>query len=151
MEDELSLAQSSDVRHPGKKVASSSTDKSRRTMLLAVLFQVTWPARLSKREIFKQLPMYGENPDRALYRDIETLTGNQADDLPEPNAEELAAWCLEQQRLKLLAITNERRTITFGLAQSIFPIDINEDEARAFVALQEGFAPGAPYAEAVQH
>ena len=29
--------------------------------------------------------------------------------------------------------------------------DINGDEARAFVALQEGFAPGTPYGEAVQH
>ena len=120
-------------------------------MLLAVLFQVSWPKRLTKHEIFKQLPMYGENPDRALYRDIETLTGIQAENLPEPDAEHLAEWCVEQQRLKRLAITNERRTVTFGLARSIFSIDINEDEARAFVALQEGFAPGTPYAEAVQH
>jgi len=29
--------------------------------------------------------------------------------------------------------------------------DINEDEARAFVAIQEGFAPRTPYGEAVQH
>jgi len=120
-------------------------------MLLAVLFQVSWPKRLTKHEIFKQLPMYGENPDRALYRDIETLTGIQAENLPEPDAEHLAEWCVEQQRLKRLAITNERRTVTSGIARSIFSIDINEDEARAFVALQEGFAPGTPYAEAVQH
>src|SRR3989454_5909076 len=151
MESEFSIARSSDVRRPGKKVASPSTDKARRIMLLAVLFQVSWPKRLTKHEIFKQLPMYGENPDRALYRDIETLTGIQAENLPEPDAEHLAEWCVEQQRLKRLAITNERRTVTFGLARSIFSIDINEDEARAFVALQEGFAPGTPYAEAVQH
>src|SRR6266516_3963004 len=39
----------------------------------------------------------------------------------------------------------------FSVERSLFSIDINEDEARAFVALQEGFGPGAPYAEAVQH
>jgi predicted DNA-binding transcriptional regulator YafY len=153
MDDVFSNVQPSEssAGRPGKKVASPSTDKSRRTMLLAVLFLVSWPKRLTKREIVDQLLMYGENPNRALYRDIETLTGTQVDDLPESDAEQLADWCIEQQRLKLLAITYERRTATFGLAQSIFSLDINEDEARAFVALQEGFAPGTPYAEAVQH
>ncbi len=151
MQDEFSIAGTPNGRRSGKKKASPSTDKSRRTMLLAVLFQVSWPKRITKYEIFKQLPMYGENPNRALYRDIETLAGIQAEHLPEPDAEHLAEWCIEQQRLKLLALTNERHTGTFGLAQSIFSIDINEDEARAFVALQGGFAPGTPYAEAVQH
>ena len=60
-------------------------------------------------------------------------------------------WCANQRRLRRLAITYERRTNTFGLAQSFFNIDIGEDEARAFVALQEGFAPGTPYAGAVQN
>ncbi len=152
MESEFSITRSSSVRRPGKKVASPSTDKSRRIMLLAVLFQVSWPKRLTKQEIIDQLPMlYGDNPNRALYRDIETLTDTLVDDLPEPDAEHLADWCNAQQQRKRLAITYERRTFTFGLAQSIFSIDISEDEARAFVALQEGFSPGTPYAEAVQH
>src|ERR1700730_17013117 len=151
MQDEFSIARPPDARRPGNKVASPSTDKARRTMLLAVLFQVSWPKRLTRSEITDQLLMYGENPNRAFNRDIETLTGTQVDDLPEPDDERLADWCVEQQRLKRLAITYERRTFTFGLAQSIFSLDINEDEARAFVALQEGFAPGTPYAEAVQH
>ena len=86
-----------------------------------------------------------------MYRDIEMLTDTQVEDLPEPTAENLPDWCSEQQRLKRLAITYDRRAGTFGLAQSFFSIDINEDEARAFVTLQEGFAPGTPYAEAVQH
>src|SRR6266568_7780873 len=151
MESEFSITRSSGVRRPGKKVASPSTDKSRRIMLLAVLFQVSWPKRLTKQEIIDQLPMlYGDNPNRALYRDIETLTDTLVDDLPEPDAEHLADWCNAQQQRKRLAITYERRTFTFGLAQSIFSIDISEDEARAFVALQEGFSPGTPYAEAVQ-
>src|SRR6266566_4234488 len=151
MESEFSITRSSGVRRPGKKVASPSTDKSRRIMLLAVLFQVSWPKRLTKQEIIDQLPMlYGDNPNRALYRDIETLTDTLVDDLPEPDAEHLADWCNAQQQRKRLAITYQRRTFTFGLAQSIFSIDISEDEARAFVALQEGFTPGTPYADAVQ-
>src|SRR5437867_2513404 len=152
MENEFSNAQPSEIsiRHSEKKVASPSTDKSRRIMLLAVLFQVSWPQRLTKREIVAQLPMYGEHPNRALYRDIETLTGIHVEDLPEPDAEHLADWCVEQQRLKRLAITHDRRTTTFGLVQSILSIDINEDEARAFVSLRDGFTPGTPYAGAVQ-
>ncbi len=151
MEDEFSIAEPSEAGHTGKKVAHPSTDKALRTMLLAVLFQVSWPARLTRKEIIKHLPMlYGENPRRALYRDIETLTDTLVDDLPEPDAEHLSDWCNGQQQRKRLAITYERRTFTFGLAQSIFSIDISEDEAKAFVALQEGFTPGTPYAGAVQ-
>jgi hypothetical protein len=71
--------------------------------------------------------------------------------LPEPDDEHLADWCRQQQQSGLLAITYDRRAGTFGIAQSLFSIDINEDEARAFVALQEGFSPGTPYAGAVQH
>jgi hypothetical protein len=150
MEEEFSTAQYAELRRAGKKIATASTDKSLRTVLLAVLFQVSWPKRLTRREIIEQLPLYGENPKRALYRDIETLTDWQVEDLPEPDAENLAEWCAEQRRRKYLAITYERYTHTFGLAQSFFSIDISEDEARAFVALQEGFAPGTPFAEAVQ-
>lgn len=139
-------------RQAGEKArhATPSTEKSLRTMLLAVLFQVSWPMRLTRKQITEQLPMYGESPRRALSRDIETLTGYSLEDLPEPTAENLNKWCREQQRLRHLAITYERRAGTFGLAQSIFSLDISEEEARAFVALQEGFAPGTPYAEAVQ-
>jgi hypothetical protein len=60
-------------------------------------------------------------------------------DLPEPDDAHLADWCYD------------RRAGTFGIAQSLFSLDISEDEAWAFVALQEGFSPGTPYAEAVQH
>lgn len=152
MEDESFVAQEAATRPPGKKGTHPSTDKSLRTMLLAVLFQVSWPRRFTWRQITEQLPLlYGENPRRALHRDIETLTGSLVEELPEPLAEELVEWCANQQRQKHLAITYERRTFTFGLVQPIFSIDISEDEARAFVALQEGFAPGTPYAEAVQH
>ena len=152
METEFSKVRPSEAQHPGKKVASASTDTSLRTMLLAVLFQVSWPQRLTKQEIIERLPFYGESVrQRALYRDIETLTDYQVDDLPGPNDEHLADWCARQQRLKHLAITYDRGNGTFALAQSVFSLDISEDEARAFVALQEGFAPGTPYAEAVQH
>ncbi len=121
-------------------------------MLLAVLFQVSWPSRLTRQDITEQLPLYGESTrKRALYRDIETLTDTQVEDLPEPGSENLEEWCAEQQSRRLLAITYERRAGTFGLAQSFFTLDINEDGARAFVALQEGFGPGTPYSDAVQH
>ena len=151
MEDEFSIAEPAEAGHTGKKVAQPSTDKALRTMLLAVLFQVSWPVRLTRKDIIEYLSvLYGENPWRALYRDIETLTDTLVDDLPEPDAEHLSDWCNQQQQRKRLAITYERRTFTFGLAQSIFSIDISEDEARAFVALQEGFTPGTPYADAVQ-
>ena len=151
MEEEFSSVQYAELRRAGKQIATASTDKSLRTVLLAVLFQVSWPKRLTRQEIIQQLPLYGENPKRALYRDIETLTDCQVEDLPEPDAEHLAEWCADQRRLKHLAITYERYTHTFSLAQSFFSIDIGEDEARAFVALQEGFSPGTPYADAVQH
>jgi len=151
MPEEFSFAQPLDASQPGKKLAHPSSDKSVRTMLLAVLFQVSWPTRLTRDEIIQQLPLYGEHPNRALYRDIETLTGIQVENLPEPTAEGLDVWCAEQQKRKRLALTYERLTKTFGLAQSLFSLDINEDEARAFVDLQEGFGPGTPYAEAVQH
>jgi hypothetical protein len=152
MEEEYSLARFSSDRRQGKKTANPSTDKPLRTMLLAVLFQVSWPRRLTKQEITSQLPFYGESArQRALYRDIETLTDIPFDELPEPDAENISNWCAERQALHRFAITYERRTSTFGLAQSLFQVDINEDEARAFVALQEGFSPGTPYAEPVQH
>src|SRR2546421_391268 len=147
MPEEFSFAQPLDASQPGKKLAHPSSDKSVRTMLLAVLFQVSWPTRLTRDEIIQQLPMYGEHPNRALYRDIETLTGIQVENLPEPTAEGLDVWCAEQQKRKRLALTYERLTKTFGLAQSLFSLDINEDEARASVALQEGFGPGTPYAD----
>jgi predicted DNA-binding transcriptional regulator YafY len=135
-----------------RAVANPGTDKTLRTILLAVLFQVSWPRRLTRQEVVEQLPFYGESArQRGFYRDIETLTDTQVDELPEPDDERLVEWCVEQRRLKRLAIVYDRHNGTFGLAQSFFTIDISEDEARAFVALREGFAPGAPYADAVQH
>jgi predicted DNA-binding transcriptional regulator YafY len=149
--EEFAKAKVAKAHRPGMKAANPSRDKSLRTVLLAVLFQVSWPTRLTRQEIIEQLPYYGESTrHRALYRDIETLTDTQVDDLPEPDDENLADWCDVRRRLKRLAITYDRHAGTFGLAQSFFSIDISEDEARAFVALQEGFAPGTPYAEAVQ-
>ena len=130
----------------------ASTQKAVRTVLLAILFHTYWPKRLSRKEITGYLSYYyGETSTPALYRDLQTLTGIPVEELPEPDAENLTGWCEEQRGRKRLAITYERRTGTFGLAQSFFTIDINEDEARAFVALQEGFAPGTPYAGAVQN
>jgi hypothetical protein len=135
-----------------RKVAEASSAKTMRTVRLAVLFQVSWPRRLTRQEISEQLHLYGGSKrPRALYRDIETLTGQLVDDLPEPEAADLQEWCAIQRDLNLLPITYDRQAKTFGLAESIFSFDISEDEARAFVALREGFAPGTPYAEAVQN
>ena len=135
----------------GRLHKTASRGKSFRTMLLALLLQVSWPDRLTSQEIVALLPLYGESKrPRALHRDIETLTDCQLKDLPAPDNPDLVAWCMEQQRLRLLAISYDRHTSTFGLEQSAFSIDISEDEARAFVALQEGFTPGTPYVEAVQ-
>lgn len=129
-----------------------SRDKSLRVVFLAVLLQISWPRRLTSQEIIAQLSFYSEGKrPRALHRDIQTLTGYPVTDLPEPGAEDLAAWCSEQQEREHLAISYDRQTGTFGLEQPVFSsLDIDEDEARAFVALQEGFTPGAPYAKAVQ-
>src|SRR5216684_2266373 len=145
MEEEVPAQHSRDGRH-------ASGRKALRTVLLAVLFHTYWPRRLAREEIIRHLPrFYGSNPVPALYRDLATLTGVPVEELLEPGDPQLATWCVEQRRRMRLAITYERATSTFGLAQSLFSVDISEDEARAFVALQEGFTPGTPYAEAVQH
>src|SRR5216684_781751 len=131
---------------------STSTQKALRVVLLAILFHTYWPKRLSRDEIIDHLAyFYGRTPIPALYRDLETLTGIQVESLPEPADPQLDEWCEQQMQLRQLAITYDRHNGTFGLAQSFFTIDISEDEARAFVALREGFAPGTPYADAVQH
>ncbi|MDQ6662668.1 MAG: WYL domain-containing protein [Chloroflexota bacterium] len=156
MEEEAFSGQAAELKQREKKVAGVSTDKTLRTTLLAVLFQVSWPRRLTRQEIIKHIPFYGESEStrsRALYRDIETLTGYPVGELLEPDDEQLAEWCVAQKRRNRLAITYQRRAGgvgTFGLAHSLFSIDISEDEARAFVALQKSFVPGAPYAGAVQ-
>src|SRR5947209_8398595 len=130
----------------------ASTQKAVRTVLLAILFHTYWPKRLSRKEITAYLSYYyGETSTPALYRDLQTLTGIPVEELPEPDTENLAEWCDTQRSMKRLAITYDRHAATFSLAQSFFTIDIDEDEARAFVALQEGFAPGTPYAGAVQN
>ena len=129
----------------------SSTAKARRCMLLAVLFQLSWPRRLTCQEIMTHLPLYGKGGrPRAVHRDIETLTGCQINTLPEPGEERLTQWCEEQRRNTRLAISYTKRDGSFGLEKPAFTIDIDENEARAFIALQEGFTPGAPYADAVQ-
>jgi predicted DNA-binding transcriptional regulator YafY len=129
----------------------ASTQKPLRTVLLAILFHTYWPKRLSRQEISTHLGyFYGENSRPALYRDLQTLTGVPVEGLPEPDSPDLAEWCEAQRRGRRLAITYDRQSMTFGLAQSFFELHISEEEARAFVALQEGFAPGVPYAEAVQ-
>ncbi|HLJ33952.1 MAG TPA: hypothetical protein VKU38_09895, partial [Ktedonobacteraceae bacterium] len=88
---------------------SASSEKALRTTLLAVLFQVSWPVRLTWQDIVEQLPFYGSSVrstrPRAIHRDIETLTGQPVDDLPAPDDINLALWCEEQQRLHRLTIT----------------------------------------------
>ncbi len=151
MQGEFSHSSASGSGSRERAIVSPSTEKTLRTVFLAMLLQVAWPRRLTRQAIVEQLPFYGESSrQRGLYRDIETLTDRQVDDLPEPGAEELAEWCMEQKRLRRLAITYDRHDGTFGLAESFFTMDISEDEARAFVALQEGFTPGTPYAEPVR-
>jgi predicted DNA-binding transcriptional regulator YafY len=134
-----------------QNTATPSKKKANRIMLLAMALQVSAPARLSWQDIQKMLPFYGDNPRKAIYRDIATLAGTVVEQLPKPDDPSQAEWCIEQQGRDLLAITYNRQAKTFGLAQSVLSIEINEDEARAFVALREGFTPGTPYAEAVQH
>ncbi len=133
---------------------SASSEKALRTTLLAVLFQVSWPVRLTWQDIVEQLPFYGSSVrstrPRAIHRDIKTLTGLPVDDLPAPDDTGLAAWCEAQHRLHRLAITCDRQGKTFAMAEPAFKIDISDDEARAFIALKNGFGPGTPYAGAVQ-
>jgi predicted DNA-binding transcriptional regulator YafY len=134
-----------------RREIDASSAKSVRTMLLAVLLQVCWPKRLTKEDIVRRIPLYGSSQrQRAVERDIKTLTATPVDALPEPGDPGLDEWCKQQQRMQRLAITYERQTRTFALAQSIFSLDISEEEARAFVALQDGFTPGTPFAESVQ-
>jgi len=150
MEEDAFAQQEEMIKGLKKQVANPSRDKSVRTMLLAILFQVTWPVRLTREEIFEQLHSYGEHPNKALYRDLKTLTDHQVEELPTPDDEGLAEWCAAQQQRKRLAITYDRHTGTFALEKPSFTLDISEDEARAFVALKDGFTPGTPYADAVQ-
>jgi hypothetical protein len=139
-------------KEPSHSVKHFSSHKALRTVLLAVLFHMYWPRRLSRNEIIGYLSLYyGDTPVPALYRDLATLTGVPVEDLPKPNDTGLSDWCATQRHRGLLAITYDRHANTFGLEQTLFSIDISEDEARAFAALQEGFTPGTPYAEAVQH
>jgi predicted DNA-binding transcriptional regulator YafY len=150
MKEDASIRSDKMIRRTERLATSPSRDKSVRIMLLAILFQITWPTRLTKEEIFERLHCYGEHPHKALYRDLRTLTDHAVEDLPDPSDEHLKEWCAAQQQLERLAITYDRQTSTFGLAKPAFTLDISEDEARAFVALQGGFTPGTPYADAIQ-
>lgn len=150
-EDEEQPGYSDDGQAVRNERESASSDKAVRIMLLAVLFQVSWPTRLTKLEIAQKILFYGKSRRlRAIERDIETLTGVLIEDLPEPDNELLSDWCAGQQRRGRLALTYARSERSFGLARPLFTIDIDEDEARAFVALRDGFTPGTPYAAAVQ-
>src|SRR5260370_24428501 len=150
MEEDAFEQQKVIIKRSKKQVTNPSTGKSVRVMLLAILLQIAGQTRLTREEIFEQIPYYGQNPQKALYRDLTTLSGELVEDLPDPGHEHLDEWCAEQQRRGRLAITYDRYTGTFGLVQSAFKLDINEDEARAFIALQESFTPGTPYADAMQ-
>lgn len=134
-----------------RSYTTASRNKSFRTMLLALLLQVSWPKRLTAQQIVHQIPLYGKGQrPRALHRDLETLTDCQLKDLPVPGDPMLEQWCALQQQQRRLAVSYDRQAGTFGLEQSAFSIELTEEEARAFVALQEGFTPGTPYASAVQ-
>src|SRR3989440_12175195 len=125
MGTEFSVERFRNIKRPSKR-------KALRTVLLAVLFQVSWPRRLSKDDISGYLSSYyGDNATPALYRDLATLTGWNVEDLPEPNDTELSAWRDDQQRRGFRAITYERQTSTFGIEPSRVSLDINEDDARA--------------------
>src|SRR5437764_6710824 len=101
MKEGWSTAHITNGQHSGMRVTQPSKDKSLRMMLLAVLFQVAWPIRLTRREIIDQVPFYGESQrQRALYRDIEMLTDTQVEDLPEPTGENLTDCCVVQGTLK---------------------------------------------------
>src|SRR2546421_12548969 len=114
MGTEFSVERFRNIKRPSKR-------KALRTVLLAVLFQVSWPRRLSKDDISSYLSSYyGDNSTPALYRDLATLTGWNVEDLPGPNEAELSAWCDDQQRRGFLAITYERDTSTFGIERSLF-------------------------------
>jgi hypothetical protein len=132
-------------------VVDKSSEKARRTTLLAVLLQISWPNRLTKEEIVRHIPLYGTSQrQRGFERDIHTLAESSIEDLPEPDDPDVDDWCEQQRQRQRLAITYEHSTKTFALAQSIISFDISEEEARAFVALQGGFTPGTPYAQPVQ-
>lgn len=150
MEKEDFEQQKAIIKRSKKQATDPSTGKSVRVMLLAILLQIAGQTRLTREEIVEQIPHYGPSPQKALYRDLKTLSGELVEKLPDPGYEHLDEWSAEQQRQGRLAITYDRDAGTFGLVQSAFKLDINEDEARAFVALRESFTPGTPYADAVQ-
>lgn len=151
MNDDAFIKSDPMSRHTQIQVTSPSRDKSVRIMLLAILFQITWPMRLTREEIVKRIHSYGEHPNKALDRDLKTLTDHTVESLPRPDDEHLEQWCVTQQKLEKLAITYDRAASSFALAKPAFTLEISEDEARAFVALQRDFTPGTPYADAVQN
>lgn len=133
-----------------QKPANSSKDKAFRTLLMAVCFHVSYPKRLTRNEIIQQIPAYGESPQKAFKRDLETLTNTSIKELPRPDDDNLEEWADQQIRHHLLPITHAKQEDTFALVRPSFLIDITEAEARAFVALRDGFTPGTPYFEAIQ-
>lgn len=56
-----------------------------------ILFQVSWPLRLTRERIRQQLSvLYGDHPQKALSRDITTLAGCSVDELPAPDDADIA-------------------------------------------------------------
>lgn len=113
MEEDAFGQQQAITKCSKKQVTNPSTDKSVRIMLLAILLQIAAQTRLTGEEIFEQIPFYGQNPQKALYRDLKTLSGELVENLPNPGNEHLDEWCAEQQRRGRLAITYDRDAGTF--------------------------------------
>jgi hypothetical protein len=70
MEEDAFEQQKAIIKRSKKQVTNPSTGKSVRVMLLAILLQIAGQTRLTREEIFEQIPLYGQNPQKALYRDL---------------------------------------------------------------------------------
>jgi hypothetical protein len=75
MEKEDFEQQKAIIKRSKKQVTDPSTGKSVRVMLLAILLQIAGQARLTREEIFEKIPLYGQKPQKALYRDRKALFG----------------------------------------------------------------------------
>ncbi len=75
MEEDAFGQQQAVMKGSKKQLTNPSSSKPLRIMLLAILLQIAGQTRLSKEEIFGQIPHYGDNPQKALYCDLKTLSG----------------------------------------------------------------------------
>jgi|SRR5882757_4339246 len=98
MEEEAFEQQKERIKRSKKQAVDSSASKPVRVMLLAILLQIAGKARLTREEIFEQIPHYGQSPQKALYRDLKTLADELVEDLPDPSYEHLDEWSAERQR-----------------------------------------------------